>query len=180
MQPYGHKLLEHQRSNGMRIVQVLLIAVNVACANREWTIGTPDRGALEAAYRTQDEAIKRSDAKAFMATIGANYTVHLRNGVTLTREQVESAIAADMRRTVGVERATSRITELILQGDTAQVVVTHETVRTVSDATGTPRRWESGVVHRETWIRTSGGWRINRLEELQQLYLRRDGVSLNN
>jgi hypothetical protein len=28
--------------------------------------------------------------------------------------------------------------------------------------------------------RTSGGWRIQKLQELEQLYLRRDGLAMNN
>jgi hypothetical protein len=161
----------------VRSAIVLVVALVSGCTSAARSQSS-DRAALEAAYRAQDDAIVKSNADAFMATIGPAYTVHLRNGVVLNRSQVETAIRADMQRTQSVERATSTIRGVVFRGDTADVTVAHETVRTINDATGKPRRWESGVVHREVWIRTNHAWRIHSLHELEQLYLRRDGVAL--
>jgi hypothetical protein len=155
-----------------------LFVVGLGCATQEWEIGSAQRSALIEAYRIQDEAIRRSDAPTFLATLAPDYEVHLRNGVKLSRAQVATAITNDMARTRSVESAKSDLDVIDIRGDTAVVTVKHQTIRTVEDAAGQPRRWESGVVHKETWIRMRDGWRIRRLEEKEQLYLRRDGVAL--
>jgi SNF2 family DNA or RNA helicase len=71
----------------MRVTQVLWIVVSVACTNRAGSADHTDRGAIEAAYRAQDDAITRNDSEAFIRTPGPDYMVFLRNGVQLTREQ---------------------------------------------------------------------------------------------
>jgi hypothetical protein len=42
-----------------------------------------------------------------------------------------------------------------------------------------PHKWENKVVHKETWTKTTDGWKIRRLEEVKEVYLLRDGSPLN-
>ncbi|HUP90386.1 MAG TPA: nuclear transport factor 2 family protein [Longimicrobiales bacterium] len=156
--------------------------MHIARANGRWVIvnvlwerRANPRAELANTYGWQDAAITRSDVRMFAMTLAPDYQVVLRNGQRLDRAQVEAAIKADMERTKSVDRATSQIDSLTWSGNDAVVTVTHRTDRTIADEKGTPHRYESGVVHRETWTKTRDGWRIKKLEELQQLYLRRDG-----
>lgn len=130
---------------------------------------------LEAMYLTQDEAIRKKDFHAFVRTFAPDYSVKLLNGDTLNREQIEGYIKSDMARTKRVEKSASSIDSLLVRHDTAIVVVTHEATRILEDAHGQPHRWENQVIHKETWIKTSAGWKIRRLEEVKQVSVLRDG-----
>lgn len=50
---------------------------------------------LEAVYAQQDEAIKKNGFGAFVATFAPDYSVHLLDGQTFDREQVERFIKND-------------------------------------------------------------------------------------
>jgi len=138
------------------------------------------RKQLLAMYDRQDRAIRASDFAAFAAILDSGYVVRLRNGRTLGRAEVERHVSNDMALTVAVRRTSTSIDSLWFTADSAVAVVTREADRTVKDDQGVPHSYESKVVHRETWVRRTGGWRIRSLEELEQVYLRRDGRADTN
>jgi len=135
---------------------------------------------LEALYTIQDEAIKKLDFKAFVGTLTPDYSVKLLNGAAFNRPQIDDAIKNDMARTVSVAKSISIINNLTIKGDEAIVNVTHEASRILNDAQGNPHQWDNKVIHQETWIRTTDGWRIKSLEEVKQVYLLRDSKPLNS
>jgi ketosteroid isomerase-like protein len=134
---------------------------------------------LEAMYTVQDEAIKKCDFKAFISTLAPDYSIKLLNGDVFSRQQVEGFVESDMARTKSVEKSLSSIDSLSAAKNEAVVIVTHEASRVLDDADGQPHKWENKVVHKETWIKTAEGWRIQRLEELKQVYVLRDGKPLH-
>lgn len=134
---------------------------------------------LEAMYTIQDEAIKRCDFKAFISTLAPDYSIKLLNGDVFNRQQVEGFVKTDMARTKSVEKSLSSIDSLSTANNKAVVIVTHEASRVLEDAHGQPHKWENKVVHKETWIKTADGWRIQRLEELKQVYVLRDGKTFH-
>jgi ketosteroid isomerase-like protein len=130
-------------------------------------------------YTVQDEAIKKCDFKAFISTLAPDYSIKLLNGDVFSRQQVEGFVESDMARTKSVEKSLSSIDSLSAAKNEAVVIVTHEASRVLDDADGQPHKWENKVVHKETWIKTAEGWRIQRLEELKQVYVLRDGKPLH-
>jgi len=134
---------------------------------------------LEAMYTAQDEAIKKRNFKAFVSTFAPDYSIKLLNGDVFNRQQVEGFVKSDMARTRSVEKSLSSIDSLSTAGNEAVVIVTHEARRVLEDAHGQPHKWENKVVHKETWIKTTDGWKIRRLEEVKQVYLLRDGKTLH-
>jgi hypothetical protein len=134
---------------------------------------------LESAYATQDEAIKKNDFKAFVETLAPDYSLKLLNGEGFSREQVETFIKNDMTHTKTVAKSVSTIDSLTVNPGEAVVVVTHEASRILTDGQNVPHKWENKVVHKETWARTTDGWKLRRVEELKQLYLLRDGSPLS-
>lgn len=133
------------------------------------------RPVLEARYAQQDSAIARRDLAGFLATLAPQYVVELRDGQRFTRPGIDSAIARDMRHTIGVTSVGTVVESVQVRGDTAWAVVVHRADRMLRDAEGVPHRWENGVRHEEGWVRVGPAWKIVLLLERDQLYLRRDG-----
>ena len=86
-------------------------------------------------------------------------------------------IRTEMARTVSVLDSSYTIKTTELKGERATVVVRHRSSRILIDSAGEPHKWDASVVHREVWTKYADGWKINRLEEIRQEYLRRDGKS---
>jgi hypothetical protein len=138
----------------------------------------PVKSELETLYARQNEAIKKKDYESFVGTLSSDYTVKLLNGRTFNRAEVAAAIKNDMAQTVLVAKSSSTINEMTTRENEAIVVVTHEAARVLKDGLGNPHKWENKVIHRETWAKTPEGWKIKSLEEVEQVYLRRDDVAI--
>jgi hypothetical protein len=145
---------------------------------RAQTDSTSVRSRLDRRYAQQDTAIARRDLSGFLATLTPGYMVELRDGQRFTRPGIDSAIARDMRQTRSVRSVTTVIESLAIRGDTVWVTVVHRADRILADNQGRPHRWENGVRHEEGWVRSGSEWCIIVLRERQQLYLRRDGQSI--
>jgi len=133
------------------------------------------RGELQAMYAKQDGAIRARDFEGFVATLDSGYVVRLRNGQTLSRAEVERHVRRNMELTVEVRSVSTTIDSVRVEGNRAVAIVTHEANQVIKDQEGQPHTFENQVVHRETWVKGATGWRIRLLEELRQIYLRRDG-----
>jgi hypothetical protein len=138
----------------------------------------PVKSELETLYARQDEAVKKNDYESFVGTFASDYTVKLLDGRTLNRAEVAEAIKNDMARTVSVAKSISTINELTTKENEAVVIIAHEAERVLSDGQGNPHKWENKVIHRETWAKTAEGWKIKSLEEIEQVYLRRDNIAM--
>ena len=166
--------------NGLRLestVFVLTMALAAPAPGRAQAAPNPgDREALRARYAQQDTAISHRDPRQFLSTLAPDYTVILRDGQRFMRPGIDSAITRDMRATTAVRLVGTELTQVARYGDTLVAVVVHRADRDLVDAQGRTHRFENGVKHEERWTAWRGGWRIVQLRELDQLYLRRDGV----
>ena len=133
------------------------------------------RSGLTERYAAQDTAIVRRDLSIFLSTLAPDYVVVLRNGRRLTRVEVDSAIARDMRATRAVRHASTEIEDVQVRGDTAIAIVVHRADRDIADAQGVSHRYENAVRHEERWVQSGGRWRIVALAEREQILMRRDG-----
>src|SRR5262245_5237348 len=136
------------------------------------------RSRLDQRYAQQDTAIARRDLTGFLATLSPGYLVELRDGRRFTRPGIDSAIARDMHQTRSVRSVITVVESLAVREDTVWATVVHRTDRILADQQGRPHRWENGVRHEEGWVRSGTEWCIAVLRERQQLYLRRDGQSI--
>jgi hypothetical protein len=158
---------------------VFILTMALAAAAPGRAQAPPDSGARVALlrlYAQQDSAISHRDPHQFLPTLAPGYTVILRNGQRFTRPGIDSAITRDMRATTGMRLAGTELTRVSRHGDTLVAVVVHRADRDLVDAEGRAHRYENGVRHEERWVASRGQWRIVQLRELDQLYLRRDGI----
>ena len=158
------------------VLSMILVQASQGLAQTSMAAGGSARNAIAALYAQQDSAISRCQLGPFLATLAPTYAVLLRDGQRFVRPGIDSAIARDMRLTVAVRRASTDIEQIAPVGDTLVAVVVHRADRDLRDAEGQRHRWENAVRHEERWVADRNGWRLIQLRELQQLYLRRDGV----
>jgi hypothetical protein len=120
-----------------------------------------------------DESIEAAEAKDLAARVhyfAPDLTLRTVDGTALDREQIEAAMKRDSDWTLSVsDQTTIRIECLALKGKEAVLVTDQHFVRTVPDRKdGSPHELITNVKHRETWVYTSAGWFVRRIEELKQ------------
>jgi ketosteroid isomerase-like protein len=124
---------------------------------------------LEAKYAKVSEAYKNKDIKAFMEDKTPDFTAKSLNGNVAAREQVEAGVKQRMERIKRLNYLKVKLKELTIKGDVAVAITTQEFSRVVVDPQGRERTVVSkGTTHRDTWVKTDGGWKTKSVEELSQ------------
>jgi acetyl esterase/lipase/ketosteroid isomerase-like protein len=122
------------------------------------------------------DADRRKDLGARMALFTGDATVELLNGQVLTRAQLEQEIAGFHQSTVAIgPRTRTTIESIEVRGDTAILQTQQHLERTTFGGEGEPVERVSDIRHRETWVRTAGGWKVRHVEELEQGQVTVDG-----
>jgi hypothetical protein len=132
-------------------------------------------------YERQAELLKKRDVRGFMEFNAPEYSVHLRNGTTLTREQLETGMSDFFTsgKLVRQIRFGYKLKEVAARGDTAVVLVEQKDKRVQIRRDGKPHEVEANVIHRETWVRTPEGWRRVLTEEVRQTRFTVDGKNVD-
>jgi ketosteroid isomerase-like protein len=117
---------------------------------------------LYARYR---EAVRRKDAKAALALLTDDYTVEA-GQVALPRWEVEKSLRRDLDRTRSISKWTMTLQDIAMQGNALVVVLTEDRSAVVEDDKGRPRRVNAHDRMRDTWIKTSSGWKTRKTEIL--------------
>lgn len=124
---------------------------------------------IQAAIDASIEADQRHDLAARLALLTPDYEVITLDGRVMQRADVERGIAEFQKSTLAFDAATRTVIEKIsVVGDVATVLTSQHLVRTVRGPAGSPVERISNIRHRETWVRTPGGWKVKRVEETEQ------------
>ncbi len=172
------------RLGGARALQVLLGTVGiiaVLAGSPVPSAGGDLKGEFKALYERQAELLKKRDVRGFMEFNAPDYSVRLKNGTTLTREQLETGMSDFFTsgKLVRQIRFGYKLKEATARGDTAMVLVEQKDKRVQIRRDGKPHEVEANVIHRETWVRTPEGWRRVLTEEVKQTRFTVDGKSVD-
>jgi acetyl esterase/lipase/ketosteroid isomerase-like protein len=157
----------------MKTLAALLLSLTLyGCAST----GSAQRG-IQAAIDSSIEADRRHDVAARLALLTPDFEVVTLDGRVLRRAEVERGIAEFQQSTIAFDPATrTTIEKIAVSGDVATVFTNQHLVRTVRGPAGSPVERISNIRHRETWVRTPGGWKTKRVEETEQGPVTVDGV----
>ncbi|HEX6095497.1 MAG TPA: alpha/beta fold hydrolase [Thermoanaerobaculia bacterium] len=149
----------------MKALAAFLISLTLCgCAST----GTAQRE-IQAAIDSSIEADQRRDLAARLDLITPDFEVVTLDGRVLRRADVERGIAEFHKSTIAFSPATRTAVEKVsVRGDVATVLTNQHLVRMVRGPAGSPVERISNIRHRETWVRTPGGWKTKRVEETGQ------------
>ena len=131
----------------------------------------PVRKAVEDWYARNTEAFKAKDVAAIMALRAADFHTITPDGRTNTLSDMK----AYTERFLGmIDRFISQefqIGTINVDGALASADVTQKTIRMQRFPDGTLHKVEAGVVQRETWKKTTEGWKLYRVDNIRDGYL---------
>ena len=124
---------------------------------------------IQAAIDASIEADRRRDLAARVDLLTPDFEVVTLDARVLSRADVERGIAQFHKSTIEFNPATHTTIETIeVTGDLATVFTNQHPVRMVRGPAGSPVERISNIRHRETWVRTPRGWKMKRVEEIEQ------------
>ncbi|MDT4896298.1 MAG: hypothetical protein QOH25_1375 [Acidobacteriota bacterium] len=125
--------------------------------------------AIQARIDATIEASKRRDLSARMEVLSPDWTGKLKDGDSITRNELEENFRQQHRTITSVSDETRIVVDSIeLKGNEATVHTSQRFVRTVPGNDGKPVEVRSSVTHREIWIKTDKDWLNKYIEELEQ------------
>ena len=127
----------------------------------------PVRKAIEAWYASNMEAFKAKDVAAIMALRTDDFHTITPDGRVNTRADMEARTKLFLARIDHFIAQDNQIGTIDVQGDLASADVTQKTVRMQRFPDGTLHKVEAGVVQRETWKKTAEGWKLYRVDNIQ-------------
>jgi hypothetical protein len=145
------------------------------------TAETRPRGNLrkefQVVYDDQAERLARRDAHGWMEFNAPDHSVKLLDGRTISRDQLEDGMTRFFTSGQLVRQIafTYRVLEVTPTDSGAVVVVEQRDHRIQMRKDGKPHRVEAHVIHRDTWTRTSDGWKRHLTEEVKQTRFTVDG-----
>jgi ketosteroid isomerase-like protein len=120
-------------------------------------------------YADRDALVKKRDVNGLLAQMTPEYIVKLRNGETMTGDQLRE------RWTFYYDKVLIRhiafvdeIRSVDQRGNEALVTFEQQDRRIQNGADGKPMEVEANVIHRDIWTRTAAGWKLRLTEEGQQ------------
>lgn len=157
------------RTNGVAALAQNSAAVNAgqSDAQRENEV----KRAIQARIDASIEASKKKDLAARLAGLAPDFTGKLKDGQTVTKQDLEEEFKRQHNTVATVSDETRVVIDSIkVDGDEATVFTSQRYVRTTpGGADGKPVEVRTSVTHRETWInQAGGGWVVKRIEELEQ------------
>lgn len=127
----------------------------------------PVRKAIEDWYGRNIAAFKAKDVAAIMALRTVDFQTTTPDGKVNTRSDMEAYTQRFLGR---IERFISLdfgIGTIQVEGDLASADVTQATVRMQRLPDGSLHKVEARAVQRETWKKTSEGWKLHRLDNVR-------------
>jgi hypothetical protein len=146
--------------------------VGLACAQNT-------RAAIEAQYQRLATAIRQKDVDSILSIQAPNFTSRNPTGTSFDY----AAMADYTRRLTASVDSVIHIRNVIRRfqghGDTAVADVCQEFSRMQRFGDGRPRRVDTSALQEETWVRTSGGWKRQHVENVRGTRWFVDGVRLD-
>jgi Domain of unknown function (DUF4440) len=156
------------------LVVALVVAIGgVGCAQpRASRSEAPDslaavRRELAARYAENEAGFFVRDPDRVMRLRHPAFHTITPDGKVSTREQMYQRTRDFIGRIERFDSLSETITALTLVGDTAHAIVDQRTVRQQRLNDGAVHEVRTSVVQRESWIRTSQGWLLWRVDQIQ-------------
>lgn len=127
----------------------------------------PVRKAIEDRYARNTEAFKAKDVAAIMALRADDFHTIMPDGKVNTRADMEAYTQRFLGRIDHFISLDFQIGNIEVQDNLASADVTQKTVRMQRFPDGTLHKVEAGVVQRETWKKTAEGWKMYRVDNIQ-------------
>jgi hypothetical protein len=156
---------------------VLLVCLSITSAAHAYdkSIGK----SLKDMYAKKAEYSRKKDIKSLIALNTPDYKVVLRGGKTMNNEQLEEQLKLFFGLVVRNIRFDHEIKGIEVNGDGAVVLVEQKDKRIQKFPDGKPHEVEANVIHRDTWIKTTSGWKLKLTEEQEQTKLTIDGKAVS-
>jgi ketosteroid isomerase-like protein len=122
---------------------------------------------LEARYRENEAAFFARDADRVMVLRHPDFHTVGPDGKGMTREQMVERTRSFINRVEKFDSLFENITALELRGDTAVATVAQRTVREQRFPDGTLHEIRTSAVQRESWIKTTAGWLMWRVDHVK-------------
>ena len=131
----------------------------------------PVRKAIEDWYARNTEAFRAKDVTAIMALRADDFHTITPDGKTNTRADMEAYTLRFLGRIDYFISLDFQIGTIEVQDNLASADVTQKTVRMQRFPDGTLHKVEAGVVQRETWKKAAEGWKMYRVDNIQDGYV---------
>jgi Domain of unknown function (DUF4440) len=140
------------------------------------------RQELEAVFARRVQAVKNKDAETQISQVSPDYSASRPNGQTLNYEQIANYMRRGADQFVAVTYLSITIEGLTIRDNEALVDARQRFARTQRLRDGNIHCVVTGVLQRETWVRTSEGWKLRRVDNLREQSMIVDGrpVDPNN
>lgn len=125
------------------------------------------RRELVARYAENEAGFFARDPDRVMRLRHLDFHTITPDGKVSTREQMYERTRAFIGRIERFDSLTETITSLTLEGDTAHAIVDQRTVRQQRFPDGALHEVRTSVVQRESWKKTSEGWMLWRVDQIQ-------------
>jgi ketosteroid isomerase-like protein len=132
----------------------------------------PVRKAIEDWYARNMAAFEAKDVAAIMALRAEDFHTITPDGKVNTRADMETRTRVFLDRIDHFISQDNQIGTIEVEGNLASADITQKTVRTQRFPDGTLHKIESGAIQRETWRKTTEGWKLYRVDNI------RDGAVL--
>jgi ketosteroid isomerase-like protein len=127
----------------------------------------PVRKAIEDWYARNMEAFKAKDVAAIMALRTDDFHTITPDGKVNTRAYMETRTRLFLDRIDHFISQDNQIGTIEVGGNLASADITQKTVRMQRFPDGTLHKVESVAVQRETWKKTTAGWKLYRVDNIR-------------
>lgn len=131
----------------------------------------PVRKALVDWYDRNVAAFRAKDVAAIMALRTEDFHTLTSDGKVNTRAAMQAYTQRFLDRIDHFISQDFQIGTIDVQGNLASADVTQKTIRMQRLPDGTLHKVEAGVVQRETWKKTPEGWKLYRVDNIQDEYV---------
>jgi ketosteroid isomerase-like protein len=131
------------------------------------SIKSPDVKRLDAAYVSYEKAVTHNDVKAFMNLLAPGFVAINAEGKKSTAQEQASALA-EMFDAMTNMKLTHHFNKVTIKGKEAILNVTTQLYAYVSDPTRVAHPLQIRDTSKDTWVRTTGGWKLLRTQSLKQ------------
>ncbi len=122
------------------------------------------RRELEAVFAERVNAVKNKDAEAQIAQVSPDYSATQPNGQTLNYEQIVGYMRRGVEQIQSVVDLSIIIENLTVNGNEAIVDARQKFSRTQKLRDGKVHDIVTGVLQRETWVKTAEGWKLRSVD----------------
>lgn len=127
----------------------------------------PVRKAIEDWYARNMDAFKAKDVGAIMALRTDDFHTITPDGKVNTRADMEIRTKGFLARIDHFISQDNQIGTIEVEGNLASADIKQKTVRMQRFPDGTLHKVESGAVQRETWKKTTEGWKLYRVDNIR-------------